>query len=60
MDSAHDCGVYDVIVVGVGGHGSAIVANLAQSGQKVLGLEQFTPVHNRGDSTVVLVCDVYC
>ncbi len=40
--------IYDCIVVGIGGHGSAIVANLAKSGQKVLGLEQFSPVHNKG------------
>ena len=40
--------VFDCIVIGVGGHGSAIAANLAQSGLKVLGLEQFTPVHAKG------------
>lgn len=40
--------IYDCIVVGVGGHGSAAVANLARSGVKVLGLEQFSPVHEKG------------
>jgi choline dehydrogenase-like flavoprotein len=48
MQFANKSEVYDAIVVGIGGHGSAIVANLAKSGQKVLGLEQFSPVHNRG------------
>ena len=41
-------GMYDSIVVGVGAHGSASLAHLAKDGQKVLGLEQFKPVHNYG------------
>lgn len=40
--------VYDCIVVGIGGHGSASLAYLAKEGQKVLGLEQFKPVHKHG------------
>ena len=32
---------YDVIVIGVGGMGSATVWQLAQRGYRVLGLEQF-------------------
>lgn len=40
--------IYDCIVVGIGGHGSSIAANLAKSGVKVLGLEQFGPVHSQG------------
>lgn len=40
--------VYDCIVVGIGGHGSASLAYLAKSGLKVLGLEQFKPVHKHG------------
>jgi glycine/D-amino acid oxidase-like deaminating enzyme len=42
--------IYDCIVVGIGGHGSSIVANLAKAGKRVLGLEQFPPVHNKGKS----------
>ncbi|WNZ25076.1 N-methyl-L-tryptophan oxidase [Leptolyngbya sp. NK1-12] len=41
---------FDVIVIGLGGMGSATVYQLAQRGQRVLGLEQFTPPHNRGSS----------
>lgn len=46
-------GVYDCIVVGIGGHGSASLAYLAKSGQKVLGLEQFKPVHKHGQFPAV-------
>jgi sarcosine oxidase len=41
---------YDVIVVGLGGMGSAAAAHLARRGRRVLGLEQFTPAHDRGSS----------
>lgn len=41
---------YDVIVVGLGGMGSATAYQLARRGQRVLGLEQFTPAHNQGSS----------
>ena len=41
---------YDVIVTGLGGMGSAAAFHLASCGQKVLGLEQFHPVHDRGSS----------
>lgn len=41
---------YDVIVVGLGGMGSAAVHHLSARGARVLGLEKFGPVHNRGSS----------
>lgn len=41
---------YDVIVVGVGGMGSAAVYHLAQRGQRVLGLEQYDIPHQQGSS----------
>lgn len=41
---------YDVIVVGLGGMGSAAAYHLAARGQRVLGLEQYGPAHNRGSS----------
>ncbi len=41
---------YDVIVAGLGGMGSAAAYHLAARCQRVLGLEQFTPVHDRGSS----------
>ena len=41
---------YDVIVIGLGGMGSAAAYQLARRGQRVLGLEQFTPAHNLGSS----------
>ncbi len=40
----------DVIVVGLGGMGSAAAYHLARRGQRVLGLERFTPPHNLGSS----------
>ena len=41
---------YDVIVVGLGGMGSASAFHLARRGVRVLGLEQFEPLHQRGSS----------
>ncbi|MDQ1013020.1 sarcosine oxidase [Streptomyces sp. V4I23] len=41
---------YDVIVVGLGGMGSAAAYHLAARGQRVLGLERFGPAHNLGSS----------
>ena len=41
---------YDVIVIGLGGMGSAAAYRLAQRGQRVLGLEKHTPVHDQGSS----------
>ncbi|MET8153471.1 N-methyl-L-tryptophan oxidase [Actinoplanes sp. NPDC049668] len=43
-------GVYDVIVVGLGGMGSAAAYHLAARGVRVLGLEKFGPAHDRGAS----------
>jgi sarcosine oxidase len=41
---------FDVIVIGVGGMGAAAAAELARRGRRVLGLEQFALVHERGSS----------
>jgi len=41
---------YDVAIVGLGGIGSAIAAHCAGRGASVIGLEQFTPAHDRGSS----------
>ena len=43
-------GVYDVIVLGVGGMGSATVYELASRGLRVLGLERFDIPHSFGSS----------
>lgn len=43
-------GRYDVIVVGLGGMGSAAARSLAGRGARVLGLEQFGPAHAFGAS----------
>jgi sarcosine oxidase len=43
-------GSYDVIVVGLGGMGSAAAAELAGRGLRVLGIERFGPAHDRGSS----------
>jgi len=42
--------IYDVIVAGLGGMGSATVYQLAGRGIRVLGLERFFPAHNKGSS----------
>ena len=42
--------VYDVIVLGIGGMGSATAYNLARRGQRVLGLERFDIPHAMGSS----------
>ncbi|MFJ8647791.1 N-methyl-L-tryptophan oxidase [Streptomyces sp. NPDC093546] len=41
---------FDVIVVGLGGMGSAAAHHLSARGARVLGLERFGPVHARGSS----------
>jgi sarcosine oxidase len=41
---------YNVIVIGVGGMGSAAVYHLARRGKRVLGLEQFDIPHEMGSS----------
>jgi sarcosine oxidase len=40
----------DVVVLGLGGMGSAAAAHLARRGARVVGVEQFTPAHDRGSS----------
>jgi sarcosine oxidase len=37
---------HDVIVIGLGGMGSSAAYHLASRGQRVLGLERFTPAHD--------------
>ena len=41
---------YDVIIIGLGGMGSAAAYQLAQRGKRVLGLERFTAAHSHGSS----------
>jgi len=41
---------FDVIVIGLGGMGSAAAYHLARRGRRVLGLEQFQPLHELGSS----------
>ena len=42
--------VYDVIVVGIGGMGSAAIWQLARRGRRVLGIERFDIPHDHGSS----------
>jgi len=42
--------VYDTIVIGTGGIGSAALYELAKRGSRVLGIDQFPPAHDRGSS----------
>ena len=41
---------FDAIVCGLGAMGSAALNHLARRGQRVLGIEQFAPGHDRGSS----------
>lgn len=41
---------FDVIVLGLGGLGSATLFHLAHRGLRVLGIEQFNIAHDRGSS----------
>lgn len=41
---------YDVIVIGLGGMGSAAIYNLAKAGKRVFGIEQFSNLHSNGSS----------
>jgi len=41
---------FDVIVVGLGGMGSAAAAHVSARGKRVLGIEQFQPAHDQGSS----------
>jgi len=41
---------FDVIVIGLGAMGAAAALHLARRGQRVLGIEQFTPAHDLGSS----------
>ena len=42
--------VYDVIVIGFGGVGSAALYHAAKKGWSALGIDQFGPAHNKGSS----------
>jgi sarcosine oxidase len=50
MDGGPRLGRYDVVVVGVGGMGSATTYYLARRGKRVLGLERFGIPHAMGSS----------
>jgi sarcosine oxidase len=41
---------FDAIVVGLGAMGSATLYQLAKAGKRVLGIDRFSPPHNRGSS----------
>ena len=41
---------YDVAVIGLGATGSAALMNLARRGVRAVGIEQFTPGHDKGSS----------
>ena len=46
---------FDAIVVGLGAMGSAAVAHVSARGQRVLGLEQYEPAHDRDRATATRV-----
>jgi sarcosine oxidase len=41
---------FDVIVIGLGAHGSSALYHLAGTGKRVVGIDRFTPPHSRGSS----------
>jgi sarcosine oxidase len=41
---------FDILVIGLGAHGSAALYHLARTGLKVAGIDRFTPPHVRGSS----------
>jgi sarcosine oxidase len=41
---------FDVIIVGLGAMGSAAAQHIAQRGRQVLGIDQFSPPHDKGSS----------
>jgi sarcosine oxidase len=41
---------FDCLIIGLGAMGSAAAYHLSKRGQRVLGLDQFTPPHTRGSS----------
>ena len=41
---------YDIIVAGLGAHGSAAIYQLSKTGKKVLGIDRFHPPHDQGSS----------
>jgi sarcosine oxidase len=49
-NSNNEIEIWDCIVIGLGGHGSAALAHLSLEGIKVLGIEQFERCHDKGSS----------
>jgi len=41
---------FDIIVIGLGAHGSSALYHLAKTGQQVLGIDRYTPPHEHGSS----------
>src|ERR1700685_3638743 len=41
---------FDIIIIGLGAHGSSALYHLAKTGKKVAGIDQFTPPHLHGSS----------
>jgi sarcosine oxidase len=41
---------YDIIVIGLGANGSSALWHLAKTGKRILGLDRFTPPHQKGSS----------
>src|SRR6201996_6963763 len=40
----------DVIVIGLGAHGSSALYHLSRTGKKILGIDRYTPPHEHGSS----------
>jgi sarcosine oxidase len=41
---------FDILVIGLGAHGSSALYHLAKTGRKVIGIDRFTPPHHHGSS----------
>ena len=41
---------YDIVVIGLGAHGSSTLWHLSRTGKKIAGIDRFHPPHQKGSS----------
>ena len=41
---------FDILVIGLGAHGSSALYHLSKTGKRIAGIDRFVPPHNRGSS----------
>ncbi len=45
-----DSETYDIVIIGLGAHGSSTLWHLSRTGKKIAGIDRFRPPHQRGSS----------